>query len=176
MARTSMGMQQRTQAGYTLIELLLYVAIVGILMSTVTAFFGITADARVKNQTVNEVNVQGTAVMDYISQTIRNATSITSPAAAATDTQLTLVVPTGSLSPTVFNLSSGVLQVKEGTATAVALTNSKVQVTALSVKNLTRSGTSGVVQVSITVSRVNTANDNDYDYTRTFTTTASLRP
>ena len=175
MGRTNMR-YARKQAGYTLIELLLYVAIVGVLLSAVTAFFGVTTDARIKNQTVNEVNTQGTFAMDYITQTIRNATSVTSPAAAATDSQLTLVVPTGTLSPTVFNLSSGVLQVKEGTATAIALTNSKVQVTNLTVKNLTRSGTSGTVQVSITVSRVNTANDADYDYTRTFTTTAAIRP
>jgi prepilin-type N-terminal cleavage/methylation domain-containing protein len=165
-----------SQTGYTLIELLLYMAIVGILLSAVSAFFGVTADARIKNQSVNEVNSQGTYALDYMAQTIRNASSITSPAAAGTDTQLTLVVPTSSLSPTVFNLSSGVLQVKEGTAAAVALTSSRVQVTSMTIKNLTRSGTTGCVQISLTIARVNANNRNEYDYTRTFTTTATVRP
>ena len=164
------------QAGYTLIELLLYVAIVGVLLSAVTAFFGSTVDARVKNQTINEVNTQGIFALDYLTQTIRNATSITTPIAGASDVQLTLVVHTASLSPTVFSLSSGQLQVKEGANAAVALTGSPVQVTALSVKNLTRSGTTGVVQVTLTVSRTNPNNRNEYDYQRTFTASAALRP
>lgn len=100
-------MQQasKTQAGYTLIELLLYVAIVGSLLTSITFFFGMIAEARVKNQTVSEVDEQGTAVMDYVTQTIRNATSITAPTVGLTGSSLTLAVPTGGLSPTIFSLS-----------------------------------------------------------------------
>lgn len=95
------------EQGYTLIELLLYVAIVGVLLAAVTTFFGSTVDARVKNQTINEVNEQATQLMDSITQTVHNATSISSPAAGASGSSLTLVVPTGSLSPTVFDISGG---------------------------------------------------------------------
>src|SRR5882672_5107308 len=87
------------QKGYTLLELLLYTAIIGVLLTAVTAFFGTTVDARVKNQTIIEVNDQGTALMDAITQTVHNATSITTPATGTTAPGLTLVVPTGSLSP-----------------------------------------------------------------------------
>jgi prepilin-type N-terminal cleavage/methylation domain-containing protein len=166
----------RFQAGYTLIELLLYVAMIGILLSAVAYFFGSAADARIKNQTVGEVDTQGTYAMDYITQTVRNATSISTPAIATSGTSLTLVVPTASLSPTVFSLSGNTLQVKEGTATAVPLTSSAVQVTAFSVKNLSRSGTSGIVQVSLTINRVNPGGRAEYDYSRTFTTSAGVRP
>jgi len=93
------------QSGYTLIELLVYVAIVGAVLTAVTAFFGTVVDARVKNQTILEVNDQGTALMDYITQTIHNASSITAPATGIAGPSLTLAVPTSSLSPTVFNLS-----------------------------------------------------------------------
>ncbi len=93
------------QSGYTLIELLLYVAMVGGLLTSVIFFYSTTIDARVKNQSIVEVNDQGAALMDYITQTIRNATSITSPTTGASATSLTLAVPTGSLSPTVFSLS-----------------------------------------------------------------------
>lgn len=166
----------RRTDGYTLIELLLYVAIVAIVLSAVTALFGITSDARVKNQSMSEVNEQGVSAMEYISQTLRTATSVSSPAAAASASSLTLVVPTASLSPTIINVSSGALQVKEGAAAAVSLTDSKVQVTAFNVTNLTRSGTSGTVQVSFTLSRINSLGRNEYDYQKTFTTTASMRP
>ncbi|MGF7228746.1 MAG: PulJ/GspJ family protein [Candidatus Saccharibacteria bacterium] len=95
-------------SGYTLIELLLYVAILGGLLTSITYFFGMVADARVKNQTISEVNDQGTAVMDYMTQTIHNATSITTPATGASGSSLSLVVPTGSLSPTIFDASGAV--------------------------------------------------------------------
>jgi type II secretory pathway pseudopilin PulG len=94
---------KKTESGYTLIELLLYVVIVAGLLTTITAFFGTITSARVKNQTIAEVNDQGTAVMDYMTRTIRNATSVTSPAVGASGSSLTLVVPTAGLSPTIFD-------------------------------------------------------------------------
>lgn len=99
-------MQLNRNGGYTLIELLLYMAIVGSLLTAITYFLGVVVDSRVKNQTISKINDQGTAVMDSITQTIRNATSISAPAVGASGTSLTLVVPTGSLSPTVFSASS----------------------------------------------------------------------
>jgi len=162
------------EKGYTLLELLLYIAIIGVLLTAVTTFFGVTADARVKNQTVAEVNDQATSIMDYMTQTIRNATSITSPAAAASGVSLTLVVPTGSLSPTVFSLSGTTLQVKEGAAAAVPLTSNDVQISSLTFMNLTRSGTSGTVQISFTINRVNPGSHNEFDYQKTFTASAEI--
>ena len=165
---------QAKQNGYTLIELLLYVVIISALLTSITYFFGITVEARAKNQTIAEVNDQGTAAMDYITQTIRNAASVTTPAAAGNGSSLTLVVPTGSLSPTIFDLSGTTLQVKEGTASPVALTSNDIQITGLTFRNLTRSGTPGAVQVSFTVSRTNPGNRNEYDYQKTFTSTAEV--
>jgi prepilin-type N-terminal cleavage/methylation domain-containing protein len=164
------------QRGYTLIELLLYTVIIGTLLTAVSLFAATASEARIKNQSIAEVDQQGTFALEYISQAVRNATSITSPAAASTDAQLTLVVPTGSLSPTIFNLASNQLQVKEGAATAIPLTGGKVQVTNFTVKNLTRAGTLGIVQISLTLSRVNANGRNQYDYQKTFTTSAMVRP
>ncbi len=113
------------QHGYTLIELLLYVAIIGTLLTTVTYFFGTVVDARVKNQTIIEVNDQGAALMDYLTQTVRNATSITAPATGLSASSLTLVVPTGSLSPTVVSGSGATLgYATDGTATDTNDSNS----------------------------------------------------
>ncbi|HRJ06499.1 MAG TPA: prepilin-type N-terminal cleavage/methylation domain-containing protein [Candidatus Saccharibacteria bacterium] len=163
-----------TQSGYTLIELLMYVVIISALLTSITYFFGITIEARAKNQTIAEVNDQGAAAMDYITQTIRNGTSITAPTTGASANSLTLVVPTGSLSPTIFNLSGTTLQVKEGSANPVAITSSDVRVTSLAFTNLTRSGTPGIVRVSFTLSHTNPSNRNEYDYQKTFTSSAEV--
>jgi len=168
--------RQLPQAGYTLIELLLYIAMVGVLLAAVTAFFGMATDARVKNQSITEVNEQATYALDIITQVVRNGTGISGPAVGASSSQLTVVVPTASLSPTVFDVSGGVLRIKEGAGAATTLTNSKVQVNSLTVTNLTRSGTSDVVQISLSLSRVNPSNMNQFDYAKTFTTSVGVRP
>lgn len=168
-------MRQTKTGGYTLIELLLYISLASVLLIGLSVFFGISAEARVKTQTVTEVDQQGGLVMDYIQQTVRNATSITSPSAGTSGSSLTVVVPTASLSPTIFNLSGTTLQVKEGSATAIALTNTKVTVSNLTFTNVSRSGTDGAVRISFTLDRVNNTGRNEYSYTKTFTTTVAIR-
>lgn len=164
------------QKGFTLIELLLYVTIVGSLLTAVSLFFATAADSRVKNQSIMEVDQQGVAAMDYITQTIRNADAITAPATGATASSLTLTVPTGSLSPTIFSLdSNAALQVKEGTATEIPLTNNKIAISNLTFKNNTRSSTPGIIQVSFTASRLNPAGRAEYTYQKTFMSSAALR-
>lgn len=163
------------QKGFTLIELLLYVSIVGTLLLAVSMFFVMTVESRVKTQSIMEVDQQGALLMDHITQTIRNADTITSPTAGTTSASLTLTVPTGSLSPTIFNTSGNIAQIKEGTGATVSLTNSKVDVTGLIFRNLTRSGTPGIIQVSFTISRVNPSGRSEYTYQKTFTSSAALR-
>ncbi|HSD55622.1 MAG TPA: hypothetical protein VLA92_00555, partial [Candidatus Saccharimonadales bacterium] len=124
---------------------------------------------------ITEVEQQGSFVADHITQIIRNADSITTPAAGASTASLTLAVPTTSLSPTIFDLSSGVVRVKEGTAAVVPLTSDKVEVSNVTFTNLTRASTPGIVQVKFTVSRVNPNSKNEYDYQKTFTVSAALR-
>lgn len=163
------------QHGYTLIELLLYISILGSLLLGISMYFVTSTTARAKNQSIAEVDRQGALALEYITQTIRNADSITSPTAGNSANALTIVVPTGALSPTIFDLNSGNLRVKEGAAAQIALHNSKVQVTSLTFTNLTRSGTPGVVRVSFVLSRLNPNNRNEYSYQKTFTGTAALR-
>lgn len=169
--------QAQAPDGFTLIELLLYVSLVGSLLISVVLFFGMVVDARVKTQSVSEVDQQGVAAMEYITRTIRDATSITAPTAGAgASNSLTLVVANGTLNPTIFDLSGSTLEVKEGSPAVITpLTNSKVQVTSLAFTNLSRASTPGVVRVQFTLSRVNPAGRNEYDYQKTFTSSAALR-
>ena len=167
--------QTSHQTGYTLIELLLYVSMVGALLIAVTGFFAVSMEARIKSQSISEVDQQGRAAMELITQTVRNASGITAPVAAATAAQLTVTVPTASLSPTIFNLSGTTLQIKEGAATAVPITSSDVEVSALSFKNLTRTSTTGILQVSFVVSRTNPSGRNEYSYQKTFTSSVARR-
>lgn len=167
---------ENSQRGFTLIELLMYVVIVSTLLGALSGFFIMTAQSRLKNQSISEVDQQGTLALQTIAQVVRSASSISAPATGVTDTSLTLIVPTAGVSPTIFSVNSGALQVKEGSGASVSLTNNKVTVSGLSVQNVSRSGTYGAVQISFTVSRINSGNRNEFDYQKTFTTTMSVRP
>lgn len=325
-----------SSSGYTLIELLLYVTILGSLLTAISLYFSTSTESRVKNQSIAEVNLQGALLAERITQTIRNADSISSPTTLACSNSLTLVVPTGALSPTIFDTSptggattlgydvdggttdnvnrnfvnatsfvasangivtslnarigptvsaspnnrgqmaiysgtsnpttllassseialtasawntfcippvsitagqtywigfntnaaidaannlrfhagttnqsrwiaqaygawpasytgttsnaefsmyatiqtgtgTGALRIKEGTGATTALSNSKVQVSGLTVQNLTRSGTPGIVRINFVVSRSNPNNRNEYKYQKAFTVSGSLR-
>lgn len=173
-------MKDRTlnQHGFTLIELLLYVAIVSTLLGALAVFFSLSLSARVKNQSIAEVNQQGTAILEHFTTIARAANGITSPTIGAAGSSLTLTVPTPALSPTTFDASTGspaVLQIKEGSESTFPLTNNKVTISNLSFKNLSRVSTPGAVQISFTLSRVNPSGRNEYDYQKTFTTTVALR-
>lgn len=161
-------------SGFTLIELLLYVAIMGILLTSLVGFLSMVLVSQTKNQTVSEVSEQGIFAMDYITRTVRNATTITTPTPGTTSSSLTMTVPIGASSPTIFSLNGTTLQVKEGAATEVALTGSNINVTNLTFKNLTQSGSSPIIQVSFTLDRSSNSTLQEYSFQKTFTSSAEV--
>lgn len=160
--------------GFTLIELLLYVSLIGVVVLASSSLWTMLEGQRVKARTIREVSDQGAAAMQMMTQIIRNATSISAPTAGNSAASLTVVVPTGALSPTVMGLSGGVLQLTEGAAAAVDLTSSRVSVSSLSFSNLSRPGTEGTVRIQFTVGYTGPGTA-DYTYSKTFINTATLR-
>ena len=161
--------------GFTLIELLLYLGVTSIIISGVSFFMISLLEARVKYQTISEVEQQGQQVLAQMTQTIRNAQNITSPVTGTSGTSLTLDVVTAGLDPTLFDLSGGIIRVTEGVGAAQPLTTAAVTASSLSVENLTRPTTQGVLRVSFTLSRTSTSGRNEFSYSKTFRGSARLR-
>lgn len=161
--------------GFTLIELLLYVSIIGVMVLSVAGFLSLLMQSRVKNQTISEVEQQGLQVMQMITQTVRNAEAITSPAPGASASSLTLEVITATNDPTIFDLSSGVIRIKEGVNSAVSLTNSRVVASDLTFRNISRASTPGTIRIQFTLTHVNPSGRNEYSYSKTFYDSATLR-
>lgn len=163
---------QRSSHGYTLIELLLYIAISSSILLALAGFFGMSISARVKNQSIAEVNQQGSFLLETIATAVRNSTAITAPAVGGSAGMLSI---TTTANPATFSVTDGTLNITEGTAAPVALSSSQVQVSDLIFKNLSRAATPGLVQVSFTVGRSNPNNQSEYEYRRTFTTSIARR-
>lgn len=169
-------MKQSTQRlkGFTIIELLLYVSIASIMFIAITVFIATLLESRVKNQTIAEVEQQGLAVAQTMTSIIRNADTLSAPTIGSTGTSATLTVVDGAKSPTVFDLSSGVLRIKEGNGTATALTNDQVVASGVSFQNLSRVGTPGTLRIQYTIASNNSSGRFEYQFQKTFVTTATL--
>jgi Tfp pilus assembly protein PilW len=165
----------RRQKGFTLVELLLYVAVSSTLLLVTSLFLQTLLESRIKNQTITEVEQQGLQIIQAITQTLRNADSVSAPGQGTSAASLTLATYTPGLNPTVFDLSGGTIRVKEGAAAAIPLTNARVTASSLLFSNLSRTGTPGVVRIQFTLSHVNPSGRNEYAYSRSFVVSASLR-
>lgn len=164
-----------SQRGFTLIELLLYVAVASVMLLVISVFLSSLLQSRIKNQTIAEVEQQGLAAMQLITQAARNAEAITSPAQGASASSLTLDVITAANDPTILDLDNGVIRIKEGAGSTVALTNSRVTASALTFQNLSRTGTPGTIRIQFTLTHTNPAGRNEYSFTKTFIGSATLR-
>jgi Tfp pilus assembly protein PilW len=161
--------------GITLIELLLYISMSMLFLYVITNVTGFFIEGRIKNQTIAEVEQQGLVVVQFLSQSIRNAEGINSPIQGNSDDALSLDVFTPADDPTVYDLSSGVMQVSEGSSSTVDLINGRVTISDLSFDNLSKDNTPGVVRYQFIITHNNSEGRFEYNYSKTFYGSTSLR-
>lgn len=161
--------------GFTLVELMLYVAMVALMMLFLFSFLQFLIQSRIKNQVINEIEQQAIQVSQRMNQVIRNAVSITSPAIGANATSLEVTVLSAPLSPTIFDLKTGAIRIKEGGAGInTNLTNSKIVASDLVFYNLSRSSTPGTIRWHFTLTYNNPDNRQEYNFSQTFFGSATL--
>lgn len=161
--------------GFTVLELLLYIGLFSLILLGVSAFLYLLLSARVKHETIAEVEQQGAIAMQWITQSVRNAKKITAPSPPNTATTLTLEMPTDAQDPTEFRLNNGALTMREDTGAELALTSSDVTVSAVQFSNTSLANTPGSVRIQFTITHVNASGRFEYNYAKTFYATASVR-
>ncbi len=161
-------MIKNNKSGFTLIELLLYVSMAAILLSVIVSFLIMSLQARVKNQTIAEVDGQGIQAMQVIRQAIANADTIDSPSAGLSSTSLSL-----DSAATIFDLSAGQLRIDEGGG-PIELTSSNVVVSGLTFENLSKTDTPGIIRIEFNVAYDSQSDRSEYSYDKTFYTSVSL--
>ena len=162
--------------GYTLLELILYISISSVMLFVISMTLSMFFEARIKNQTITEVDGDGIHAMTIITQIIRNADSVNSPMLGSNSNVLSVNVSDPFKNPTVFELSGGEITIKEGLNVAVPLTNSlKSNVSDLLFENLSRPASPDSISISFKNSHINNSGRNEYDFSRSFYGSASLR-
>jgi type II secretory pathway pseudopilin PulG len=161
--------------GFTLVEVLLYVSLMGILLGAISLLFVLMLQARADHEAVAEVEGQGAHAMQAILQVTRDAQGILGPATSSPSSTLTLAVTTSTLSPTVFELSTGTIRMREGSFAPTMLTTNRVAISNLTFQNLTRPNTSGTVRIEFIVDYESSSTIGRSAYQKTFIGSATLR-
>ena len=166
----------RNKKGFTLVEMILYVAICSLFLLTLSTFMTFLLGARIRSQSIAEVNQQGFQVMHLMTSTLRNGRSVETPPIGNSSSTLSVTTGVGIYDPTIFQVSSGTLFVQEGPNTPIALTNSRVSIGGVLFENVSSSSSlEKIIRITFTVDSKNIGGRSEYTYTKTFTGSATLR-
>lgn len=160
--------------GFTLIEILIYIAILALVFVSMIVFFLNNISSNIKANSYQEVQQNGRFVMTKISQEMKKAIGINSPVPGSSGTSLSLVMSDSNLNPTVLDLNNGKLRIAQGSSAPVDLTTDQVLVTNLQFTNLSYAGTPGTVRTEMTIEYLNPANKSEYQASLDLKTTISL--
>lgn len=163
------------QKGFTLIETVIYVLLIGMILSTLGLFVNHLFTARAKTLSVAQVLSAGRMIQDQLSSAARHAEGINvgSSTFGSDPGVLSFDMVAPGTDPTVFSLTGddGQLQKTEAGGGAILLTQDDVEITNLIFQNLTGVEDTGIIQVQFTVEAVNASGSVYFDYAQTFQTT-----
>jgi len=168
----------RNQKGTTLVELVIYIGIVGMILTTVSMFLLNLLTTRAKTAAITETLANGRLVQERLTEAMRHASGIVVlDSEFGTDPGvLSLEMADLTLSPTIFSLNEddGQVQVSEGGLPPVTLTTNDVHITDFQFQNLTSPEDVGIIQLQFTIEVDNPSLSPRFDYAQSFQTTARI--
>ncbi|MFZ2190425.1 MAG: GIY-YIG nuclease family protein [Candidatus Magasanikiibacteriota bacterium] len=170
--------REKNSAGFTLVETIIYVAIIGGIIATFISFSLNISNARNKTYVQEETQANARVVLNIITQKIQSASGVnTSASVFGVDPGvLSLAMSSSTLNPTIINLSAdnGRLQIKEGDNATTTITTAQVQVNNLVFNNFSASSTRENIGVDLNVSFVSST-DINFQSSQTLHTAVSVR-
>lgn len=174
--------KRKNTKAFTLIEMLLYIGVAGMVLSSLVAFGWNMMGIGAKSGTHADVVSNERLVAEKLSFFIREATDIDATnsdfgvnVATTTGSKITLhaVAPND---PIVFDVSGGVLRVTQGTAAPVALTSSNVSVSSLVFTNFSSAdGKAKNIGFEIQLATISASNRSEYASASALRSSAELR-
>ena len=162
--------------GFTLIEFLIYIAIVGSILVLMTGFFWNIVFGSVKENSYQEIQQNGRFAMTKITQEIKKANEINNPLPGNSADFLSLAMANPDFNPTIFDLNEGELRITQGTTGSFELTTDRVIVSNLLFTNLSYPDTPGTIRIEMRINHLNPANRSEYEALIDFKSTVSLVP
>jgi type II secretory pathway pseudopilin PulG len=172
-------MNIRDKRGITLIEAIIYIAIIGIVLTGFINFSLSNSLNREKVFVISEVNSNIRTSIELIQSRVFGADSIDfNNSILDTDPGLIYLNYTDiAKNPTIITLDqdNGSLLIKEGNNATTTVTNDKVIISNLTFSDFTKVGTRDTVRIELSVDYNNTLNDVIYNYSKDLVTTLQLK-
>ena len=165
--------KKKNEEGFTLIEMIIYIAILGLVITSFTSFVYSVTRTRSKAVAIEEVSSNGRVALNIIKQSMRSSDDVVTPTEGNVDTSLTLDMP-GTVDNSLYSVSGGILYETIGANPSVAVTTNDVIVSNLQFTNVTKPGKKENIQVSFTVTYANPLAVG-FSYTKNFQTSISQR-
>ena len=146
---------KKSGAGFTLIETIIYIAVIGLIIGAFVSFSLSIGNSSNKTYAVQEVQANARFSLDIITQKIQTAVGV-NIASSTFDSDpgvLSLTFVSSTLNPTLIKLNEddGILQIIEGMASPVNITSNEVKVTNLQFTNLTGLGNKENIKIDFTI-------------------------
>lgn len=139
------------KGAFTLIETLLYIALVSILMLTVTNYWSTLIQTNNKTEEAIRYNSEADFLLASLTYYIRSASGITAPASGVTASSITLTYTDLTVSPTVISWAGSDITVTRGAGAATQLKSNHVSVSNLTFVNYSRPSTLGNIRIVLTL-------------------------
>jgi prepilin-type N-terminal cleavage/methylation domain-containing protein len=140
----------RSRAGFTLIEMIIFVAIFSVVMAGFAAVFTNIAGVQVAQSDQAEVRSQSQFLLQTVQYYVERSSAIDIPADNATTT-LKLRMASSTEDPTIISLASGAVTLQVGGGAAQAITSNKISVSDLGFTARLNPGGHTSVAVAFTV-------------------------
>ena len=166
-------------SGFTLIEMIIYVAIIGGVIASFVSYSLSIGESRNKSYVAQEVHANSRLALDVVTNSIRSANGINVGASTfdADPGILSLSMANLTLNPTIIDLSAddGILRITQGANAPIEITNPNVKVTNLIFENLTSTGGKASIGIDLTIDYANSAGDKGFEYHQDLHTAVTIR-
>lgn len=160
--------KKNNQYGFTLIELILSIALTAVIISAASLFMIDIFKARSKSTTVLEVQQNVRFAMNKMNYSVRNSSGGINAGSSSFSPidpgALYLEMGAGAADDVVFNVSGGRLQMTIGAGSPEFLTTNEVTVTSLIFTNNTAAGSPRNVSIDLDMEFTNPSGKKEFDY------------
>ncbi|MCH8741572.1 hypothetical protein IH779_01600 [Patescibacteria group bacterium] len=161
---------------FTLIELIIYIAIIGVVLIFMSGFLWNIIFGNIKETAYQEVQQNARFALTKITQETKKAAGINNPSPGNSAPSLSLAMAASHLDPTVFDVVDGKLRITQGASGPYALTSDQVIVSNLQFTNLSYPDTPGTVRAEMTIEHINPSARTEYAASINLISSISLVP
>jgi hypothetical protein len=122
-----------SESGFTYIEMLLYVAILGLMLTTMVNFGLVMIGGSAKSSTTEEVSGNARFISEKILYEIRNASGVNSVSTSS----ISLATFDAPSNPTIIDISGTNIRIKEGSGAVIQLNSTNTSITNFTFTNYT---------------------------------------